>query len=76
MFEIRSPHEGRMRAAYVRASLCGPASCPYASGAYACPVSAMHMRMLCWRLARSVRVYRCPTRPHLEGDATEKGEQP
>jgi hypothetical protein len=46
MFEIRSPHEGRMRAAYVRASLCAPVSCPYASGAYVCPVSAGHMRML------------------------------
>jgi hypothetical protein len=42
MFEIRSPHEGRMRAAYVRASLCAPVSCPYASGAYVCPVSAGH----------------------------------
>jgi hypothetical protein len=45
-----------MRAAYVRASLCALVSCPYARGAYAWSVPASHMRLLCWRLARSVRV--------------------
>ena len=51
--EIRSPHGRRMRAAYVRSELCASVSCPYAPGAYACPVSAEHMRLLCWRLTHS-----------------------
>ncbi len=54
-----------------------PVSCPYARCAYACPVPAGHMRLICWRLARSVRVCRCPTRQNLGGDAAEEtGEQP
>jgi hypothetical protein len=51
-----SQDERRMRAAYVRASLCAPVSCPYVWGAYAWPVPAGHMRSRCWRLALSVRV--------------------
>ena len=43
-----------------------PVSCPYARCAYACPVPAGHMRLLCWRLARSVRVCRCLARPTWE----------
>jgi hypothetical protein len=51
-----SRRTARMRAAYVRASLCTPVSCPYARGAYAWSVSAGNMRLLCWRLAHPVRV--------------------
>jgi hypothetical protein len=61
-----------VRAAYVSASLCAPVSCPYAWGAYAWPAPARHMRLLCWRLARSVRVCRCPIRPNPGSDATEE----
>jgi hypothetical protein len=54
--------------------MCGrryahPVSCPYASGAYARAVPAGHMRLLYWRLARSVRACHCPTRPNLGSDA-------
>jgi hypothetical protein len=51
-----SQDERRMRAAYVRASLGAPVSCPYAWGAYAWPVPAGHMRSRCWRFTLSVRV--------------------
>ena len=65
-----------MRAAYVRASLCASVNWRYAWGAYACPLPVGHMRSPCWRLALSVRVYRCITRPNLGGDATKRtGEQ-
>jgi hypothetical protein len=72
-----SRRTARMRAAYVRASLCAPVSCPYAWGAYAWPAPARHMRLLCWRLARSVRVCRCPRRPNPGGDTgRSNSEQP